>query len=274
MAWARASSSNANVVRVQDREQATSRRRRESRTRATCIRAREAALRSRRRQRSRRWQLAASSPESSAAPTGASTRRTTSGPANLVGNISLERPRSSATARSSACSAPVLVECAAHARRGTRPVSGALERRSSLGRDSNEPLAAPESRATARNRDGRRGVPRVGVHAPLLAAREACLGARNPRAPHHVVLAVRRRSTRARGGPRKLLTLGRRRLALLAVASLLIGSNWGMYIWGVNSGTSSKRRSGTSSIRPSRSCSASSSCASRCDRRSGWRSPS
>lgn len=38
------------------------------------------------------------------------------------------------------------------------------------------------------------------------------------------------------GGLRELLTLGRRRLALLAVASLLIGCNWGLYIWGVNSG--------------------------------------
>ena len=38
------------------------------------------------------------------------------------------------------------------------------------------------------------------------------------------------------GGLRKLLTLGRRRLSLLAAASLLIGCNWGLYIWGVNSG--------------------------------------
>ena len=38
------------------------------------------------------------------------------------------------------------------------------------------------------------------------------------------------------GGIRKLLTLGRRRFSLLAAASLLIGCNWGLYIWGVNSG--------------------------------------
>lgn len=38
------------------------------------------------------------------------------------------------------------------------------------------------------------------------------------------------------GGLRRLLTLGRRRLSLLAAASLLIGCNWGLYIWGVNSG--------------------------------------
>ena len=38
------------------------------------------------------------------------------------------------------------------------------------------------------------------------------------------------------GGLRRLFTLGRRRLALLAAASLLIGCNWGLYIWGVNSG--------------------------------------
>lgn len=38
------------------------------------------------------------------------------------------------------------------------------------------------------------------------------------------------------GGIRSLLSLGRRRLGMLAVASVLIGCNWGVYIWGVNSG--------------------------------------
>ena len=35
------------------------------------------------------------------------------------------------------------------------------------------------------------------------------------------------------GGFKRILALGRRRLSLLALASLLIGSNWYFYIWGV-----------------------------------------
>ncbi len=38
------------------------------------------------------------------------------------------------------------------------------------------------------------------------------------------------------GGLRSLRRLDRRRLALLALASVLIGFNWGVYVWAVNSG--------------------------------------